>query len=231
MKNIFKIAASALVILSMASCVKFESGDTRTTYYADITLDGGSVYVHERGEAFVDPGYNAVLNGEDVNASVVITSNVDVNASGIYSINYSVTNPDGFTSSVTRTVVVMSSTDPVEGFYTVDGATSNRNGAPGYYDGNQVIVLCTDPATGVYNLSCGLGGYYEQGRGYGSAYAADTYIEMSADNTTFTYVDSYVAGWGDSIESMEDCVFDAATGTMSWTANYAGMAFHVEMTK
>ncbi len=229
MKRILILAAIFLTLFSMTSCQEYETGDTRITYYASIELEGESVYIQQKGQDYVEPGYTAIMNGMDVTERVTVNHNIDINTSGVYSVSYSVVNDDGFTSSVYRTVIVIDTNDPVEGVYIVD-ASSDRDGTAGnYFTGNTVYVF--GQGDGVYNLSCGLGGYYEQGRGYGSAYAADTYIQMDASGTTFSYIESYVAGWGDAIDTMTECSFDPATGTMSWIAAYAGMNFHVVMTK
>ena len=88
----------------------------------------------------------------------------------------------------------------------------------------------TQIAPGIYEISDYLGGYYEQGRGYGSAYALTGYLKLNADNT-IEALTGYVAGWGDSYNSVENGIYDAATGEISFDVDYAGMLFAVTLTK
>lgn len=66
------------------------------------------------------------------------------------------------------------------------------------------------------------GGYYDQRAGYGSNYAMQGYIQLNPDNT-ITLLDSYVIGWGDSLDDMTDATIDPVTGQIKWTISYAGI--------
>ncbi len=72
-----------------------------------ITLNGDrEVYVH-LGDAYVEPGYQAVDNVDgDVNAKVTIDGKVDTSRVGSYSITYLASDSSGNTSSETRNVYV-----------------------------------------------------------------------------------------------------------------------------
>ena len=52
-------------------------------------------------------------------------------------------------------------------------------------------------------------------------YAMVGKFELNDDNT-ITPLESYVAGWGDSMDQMTNTLLDPATGTLKWTVAYAG---------
>ncbi len=225
------IISCAIALLSFASCQKPEPGDTRVVYYPVVTLEGGNVVTTTKGAEFVDPGFTATLNGEDISADVVVSSNIDTDKYGVYNVqyNYSYTTEDGYfaSSSASRTVVVCDEgTDVMSGTYTTtDACERNGTAYPGY--------TCTLSYLGgnAYYVSDFLAGWYEQRAGYGSAYAMQGYAILNDDNT-ITEIYNHVAGWGDAADYIENAVYNPAAGTINWTVSYAGtLLFNVEMSK
>lgn len=220
----------AVVMLGLSSCDKESEGLTRITYFPIITLEGESYMIVDKGSQFVDPGYKAELNGEDVTSQVTVTSNVDTSKSGIYSISYIAKNEDGFEAKASRTVVVLNPADAVEGFYYTDPDSYRlREGAKTAY-GSSFEILIIGNGDGTYSVDDLLGGYYCQRAGYGANYALGGTIAIDADGNV-TALDSFLPGWADSLDDFVDGKYDAATGTFSWDAQYAGMDFYVTMTK
>ncbi len=86
---------------------------TRTIRYLDpnvpeITFEGGQMAFIKAGENYVEPGYTATdLVDGDVTASVEVIGAVDNLTSGIYTLEYSVTNSRGLTATRTKTVYVI----------------------------------------------------------------------------------------------------------------------------
>jgi hypothetical protein len=85
---------------------------TRTVTVQDntapsLTLIGDSNFTHNLNTAWVDPGYDAQdsLDG-NLTSSVSITGSVDVNSTGTYILNYSVSDSAGNQADVNRTVNV-----------------------------------------------------------------------------------------------------------------------------
>ena len=85
---------------------------TRTVTVQDttvpiISLSGESNFTHNLNTAWVDPGYDAndTLDG-NITASVTITGTVDVNTTGTYTLNYSVSDTAGNQADINRTVNV-----------------------------------------------------------------------------------------------------------------------------
>ncbi len=75
-----------------------------------ITLNGDDHITLECGSAFTDPGVTATVCGNPI--SVTTTGTVNPNAPGTYTINYSAS-ANGFTSEVTRIVIVQDTVAPV----------------------------------------------------------------------------------------------------------------------
>lgn len=240
MKKILMLMIGVLAVLAMQSCGDDDSeGLTRLTYFPTMTLEGGSRVVWDKGTPWVEPGYTSTLNGEDIADKVTISGNVDVNKSGVYYLTYtSMTNEDGFSSSVTREVDVLDPNDPIEGFWDVDRDKTSRNGTsfadntsstyPNF--ANPMELLIINNGDGTYYVSDLIGGFYAQGRNYGSSYAMTG--DVAINGSDITLVDSYLAGWGDGLVDFSDGVYDATAKTMQWKATYvSSMVFNVYITK
>jgi len=231
MKKVILSAVLAIVAFALGSCEKESEGLTRITYYPVLTLEGDQTIYLDKGTPYVEPGYSANLNGEDVTDQVIVTSNVDCNVSGIYSISYSITNVDGFSSQSSRKVIVLDSKDPIEGIY-VTQASSFRtyNGATVLYK-NEYSFLVINKGDS-YEFEDLFGGWYSQRAGYGSNYNMKGHVTFDASNK-MTLVDSKIAGWGDSLDGLEDGSFDPATGTLSFISIYNKntMEFHITAIK
>jgi len=231
MKKVFYIAVCLLAAVLVSSCKKLTTeGVTGITYYATITLEGSPEIVHQKGTPFTDPGYSAVLNGEDVTSEVVVINPVDVTKSGAYTIVYTCTNEDGFASSTTRSVIVLDLKDPVEGFYTTspDSYRLNAAGTKTVY-GSPFTIAVFNNGDGTYQVDDMLGGYYAQRAGYGSNYAMDACIKIAADGT-LELISSIVPGWGDEADGLEG-KYIAGESKFDFCTGYAGMSFFVVMTK
>ena len=231
-KNIFIAMVLLASVMAFTSCDDDSTGGlTRITYYPELTLEGDETVYLDKGSEYVEPGYTALLNGEDVSDQVIVSGTVDGSTSGIYTITYTIYNEDGFSSSATRTVIVLDPNDEVEGIYYTD-ANSYR-----LYSGNQVVyggsyeILIINYG-GYYYVDDLLGGWYRDRAGYGDNYAMQGYIYVN-DDYTVELLDSYVPGWGDTAEFMSDGKFDPETGTMSWMIEYTTypMDFYVTMYK
>lgn len=221
----------ALAVFTLTGCDDSTSGMTRITYYPELTLDGATTIYLDKGEAYVEPGYSAIMNGEDVTDDVKVTSNVDTSKSGIYTINYSIANADGFSSSSSRKVIVMDSSDPIEGFYETDpNSYRDYNGKTPYGASYEIMIVSNNDGT--YTVDDILGGWYYYRANYGPNYALSGVISVAADGTV-KLISSYLIGWGDSANYMDNSKYDAATGTFSWHINYTEnpLDFYVTMYK
>lgn len=216
MKKIFYILMAALALVAV-SCEKTTEGLTGITYYPVITLNGdyGVVYL---GETYEDPGCVAIMNGEDVTSQVSVSSNVNPNRIGEYSVTYSVVNEQGFSATATRPVYVVAE-DSIENIY--------FSVVHGKFDGG--VVYVTDNGDGTYHVSDICGGYYSYYKypGY-DAYGYDFYAEADftiAEDGTITQVgDALNWYFGDPNDpsTMENGVYDAETGGFYWDMCFSG---------
>lgn len=219
-KYILGVFFLSLLFVVMQSCEKeTTAGYTSITVYPVIKLNGEPTVFINLGEDFDDPKASASLDGNDVSNDLVISSTINKNKTGKYSVNYSMTNADGFKVEQTRSVYVIDPTPSVisSGIYTVQ-AGSNRNGTTSY-SGYPIVIYQLSP--GVFSISDFLGGYYDKRAGYGSAYAAKGSFKLLGDNT-LQLVSSSVEGWGDELDELKNGKYDPANGTISFTAAYAG---------
>lgn len=124
MKNLKKIKAIgiAFLLLTISSCSLEPVIDSTITYYPNLEITGDVVTVITKGSAFTDPGATSESNGAQL--PVVTTGTVDANTIGVYKLNYSSVNTDGFSATKTRTVIVLSP-DPS----TINLAGTFRRGA------------------------------------------------------------------------------------------------------
>ena len=106
-KSILKISGiCALLTIAFIACKTDE--DTTAPV---ITLDGSNPYILENiGDAYVDPGFTATDNEDGtITSKVVATSTVNEDLAGTYTIDYSVSDGAGNSTTVTRTVIVQNS--------------------------------------------------------------------------------------------------------------------------
>ena len=230
-KNLLYSMILMLATMFVTSCEKDSTeGLTFVTYYPTLTLEGESIITFPKGSPYQDPGYSATLQGEDVTDQVEVSSNVNTSQSGLYSVTYSITNEDGFAKTASRQVLVVDPNDPIENLYTTTADSYRMSGATQTVYGSSYKLYVLANGDGTYYINDMLGGYYDQRAGYGSLYAMEGVFTVDADGT-ITALSGDVAGWGDSMDYVEDGKYDAATGTISWKVGYAGMDFYVTMNK
>ncbi len=220
-KNIFFAMMLALVCFALTSCGDKDSeGLSRFTYYPQLELLGGQRVVVDKGSAFQDPGYTALLNGEDVSSQVTVRSNVNTAASGVYTVVYSIMNEDGIAANARRTVVVLDPNDAIEGFYLnqADGTRVYNGNTVAY--GSDFEILMIGNGDGTYDVDDLFGGWYCQRAGYGSLYAMGGTIAIQPDGSVVCE-ESFLEGWGDSLDDFSG-TYDAATGTFNVVAVYNG---------
>lgn len=228
---IYGILLAAVGTLGTTSCGDPSTeGVTQITYYAKLTLNGDAAMTVNKGETFVDPGCTAVMRGEDVSDQVVASGHVDTSKSGVYTVDYSVTNADGFVASTSRTVYVYDTANAREGFFHSTADSYRDYGGKQTPFGGNYEVFVADNGDGTYDFSDLLGGWYEQRAGYGSKYAMTGTVAI-ADDGTMSLVTSLIAGWGDSLVDFAG-TFDASTGSYKLTSTYvSSMVFNITLTK
>ena len=233
MKKYISLLAVPALALLMGACSKDTEGTTWVTYYPQMTVEGDLYVNWEAGKAFQDPGVSVVMNNEEVSSDLVtVTTTMDLTnpQPGFYTITYGFANPEGIVAQSTRYVAVYPASDPVQGYY-VTGDQSTRSGSEAFAAG-KFFPIKVKANNGAYEVNDLLGGYYELGRGYGSAYALAGVLSIGADGALT--LDSYtkIGGWPDNaVENFGSASYDAATKTLHWVVGYAGTPFDVYITK
>jgi len=111
--SIIKYYCSFLVILLLAACKKdpdvtitdTQIGESKITYFVDMSLKGDEFVAIVKGQPFTDPGVTATEKGQPVD--VKVSGSVNTAQMGIYPITYSAVNKDGFAKSIKRYVAVL----------------------------------------------------------------------------------------------------------------------------
>ena len=228
------LLAAGLLCLTSCNDDNDELTDSRLTYYADLQMQGDEFMLVPVGSNFVDPGCTGTLAGEDITDKIIIdgADDVDTNTLGFYYITYSAVGSDGYPASVERTVCVYdpSVTLDISGVYDVDMNNSWYQKARTYADraayyGNtsQCTGITFDMIVpGIYFVNDIFGGWYDQIRGYGSRYDMTAYVSVDNDGN-IGLLSSYIAGWGDGIDYLDDGKFE--DGVISYSLCYAGQIY------
>ena len=210
----------------------------------EMTLIGDEVILLPLGTPYVEPGCTATLNGVDVSSSVVTIGSVDVNSVGVYELTYKAVNDIGLATYETRRVIVY---DPntvgfdISGTYNTDMnesayiSSNNRTFAEAaaiYGNTSQCTGITFEMiAPGIFYCNDLVGGWYWQIRGYGTRYAMTGYITVD-NGGNVTLLDSYIPGWGDGLNYIENAHYDFGTNTISYVARYADVIdFNIVMDK
>ena len=201
--------------------------DTRVTHYATIELLGDEFIKMNLGDPWVEPGYTATEGSEDITSKVKVTGTVDTSTPGYYELNYSAMNKDNFSTSVSRTVMVINPNGLASAYF-----GESQYGSRHYYDAPITIY---DNGNGTYTIDDLAGGFYCYGRypGYEPTYDfhLEAVIKLNADNTielvSCNGGDWY---WGDPI-SITSGTYDPATGKVTLVEDFSGTPMYVTLTK
>ena len=83
--------------------------------YPQIMLEGGQMAFIQAGDNYQEPGYTCTdMDDGDLTSKVVVTGAVDNLTSGIYTLQYTVTNQKGLTTTLDRTVYVIPKAEGTE---------------------------------------------------------------------------------------------------------------------
>ena len=147
MKQIFYFLL--LVAIGSFSCTKddvvqtdTQVGSSKITYYATVTIKGDQYMSVVKDGTFTDPGATAVVDGEEI--QVTTSGSVNTAVPGLYTITYTGTNSDGYSSSGSRTVAVLPD---------AANASSNIAGSYVYVANTAYSNTITKVASGLYNCS------------------------------------------------------------------------------
>lgn len=237
-----KVILSLMLICTvLISCESdTTSGVSRVTNYPQFTLLGDDVIYIQKGQPFTDPGVTVTEEGVEIPYTISISGSyrggttLDTNVVDIYNVVYSAVNQDGFSGSIARTVIVYEDSDLTTSITGLYKSTVVRNGVSGAQYTNMEYVLVWKNADGTYEMSDGIGGYYNLGRGYGVAYAARPVIITANNIATNSYapIPSFPVGAFGGTATMSALTANPGAGTLSFSTVWSsGYTFAVTMHK
>ena len=220
MKKLFLIPLAAMLL---TACSKESEDISFITNYAVFNLVGDDVVYVNIGDDYVEPGVSATENGEDVSSKIKVSTDFVKDEYGLFSVNYSIVNSDGYPATAGREIVVVEPGDNgPQGYFFIH---NTRDDVAEAYD--LPICFCCTGEPGIYSVSDLIGGFYEQGRGYGSLYKVPGTISI-ADDGTISLVESEVcAGFGGMVEALTG-TFNFDTKEFHISATYLGMVFNMD---
>jgi hypothetical protein len=206
MKKYIAILGLGILGLTFSSCEKEPSFDypegtvgiSKVTTFPILTLKGDARIVLAKGTPYVDPGVTA-LEGTTA-LTPVVTGAPDVSKAGIYTVNYTATNKDGFPASITRKVVV---------YDTQPSAVANDFSGTYARNTNGLLSVWTKIAPGVYSVV-----------NPGGADSDLTVIVFNATGNNIS-IPSQLASDGTLTSSSAES-YDAVGGRYSWIIVNAG---------
>lgn len=228
MKQIKYLILFLSTIFFFTSCEKETEGVSGIVRFK---LLGDETMLVKLGTSYQEPGCEVIYRGEDITKTVQITGDVNGQVVGLYTVNYTYTNPDGIKTTISRKVIVADptvTTDISGQYITATGTYRIRGGVRTDYPGFKVTI--TKIASGFFQISDFLGGYYDQRAKYGPAYATSGFIQLKSDNS-ITLLSSSNTAWKDALTDLTEASCSPNNNTVTWKADYAGMLFTVVLNK
>lgn len=201
MKNLKYLAILSFVLLTTVSCNIEDPIESTITQYADFEVTGGTYVYVQQGETYQEPGVKA-LAGED-ELEVSVDNTVDTSTPGVYVLNYSATNSDGFAASTTRYVAVgdkvVAEGRDLSGTYLTGTRTNTITQIqPGIYLNSDTLP---NNAISVFMVDLGNGSLIipPQSSRFGVVYAdptlnPDSSVTLNADNSIV--INQFISGNG-----------------------------------
>ena len=192
-------------------------------YRPVITLEGEKNMLLSVGGTYVEPGYNAEANGEDITNNVIVTSNVDTSKPGFYTVTYSVVTPEGIYTSESRNVMV---NNPGHFNNIYWGECWHKNNPQRHFYNSPIVIEETDASASLFTINDVLGGYYCYGV-YPQYLDDDRYnffvnALLNLDGTSVTMLEEgfwYFIEEDDPLE-MLDGQWNPETGVITYRMNY-----------
>lgn len=142
MRKLIQLICICLALFSFSSCEKdLDSANvSKITYFPVLTMKGDQFVTITKGATFTDLGVTSKLG--DQSGEVKVSGSVDPNTIGVYTLTYTSTNPDGFSSTTQRYVGVV---DPAVSANDFSGSYARNT--------NGVISVWTKVSTGLYKVT------------------------------------------------------------------------------
>src|SRR5579862_3784484 len=196
-----------MAMLAGASCNKTDFnypagtvGISKIVYFPSVSTNGPHLMIIAQGAGFTDPGVTATINGQPVTPTT--TGSVDPGTPGVYVINYSAANAQGFSASDFRTVVVI-------------GSDVAANDFSGTYlrSATGVTSTWTKDSTGVYTVA---------NAGGAVSGAGSTVIAVNYTGSKISIPQQISPDFGEVSSSSETYNAGASPVTYSWIFHAGG---------
>lgn len=198
----------SIAVLAVTSCNKSSDfnyppgtvGISKIVYFPSVSIIGERLTIIPQGASYTDPGVTSILNGQAVTPT--ISGTVDPGTPGVYVITYTASNPQGFTASDWRTVVVI-------------GSDVAGNDFSGTYlrAATGVTSTWTKDSTGVYTVE------NPGGAGVG---AGETVIAVNYTGSMIAIPQQISVDYGEVSSSSETYNATALPITYSWIFHAGG---------
>ena len=107
------LIAIFFTITAFAACNKDDNfnyapgtvGISKIIYFPSVTINGDRLIILNEGDTYTEPGVVATLNGDSVQYTT--TGQVNASVPGVYDLQYTAVNEQGYSASDWRTVVVI----------------------------------------------------------------------------------------------------------------------------
>lgn len=187
-----------MFLLTLFSCSLEPEIHSTVTNYPVMELKGDELIFVPLGSPYNDPGVSATESGTEIPYTSTAVGNfrhgtkLDTNVADEYTQTYKATNKDGFSNTITRTVVVYKTGDlvnSIEGVYT---STVRRNGSllpPSQGSSvNMKYIYIWKNTDGTFEISDAFGGWYSIGRAIpDSNTLGGTMLAVNMSTNTFTF--------------------------------------------
>lgn len=234
MKRIYNILILISLVAFVSSCERelTSEGVSKITYYAEMNMTGDQVILLPLNATFTDPGVTATEKGNPINVVQSVSgifhsysgNTVDMTTANEYEIKYTATNSDGFSANLYRNVYVAKTGDLVNSIEGLYKSTVKRNGVGGAQYTNMEYVMIWKTGANTYQISDGIGGYYDIGRGYGSGYMAPggTVTAVNIPTNNFTFGPNFSVGTFGGVAKLTAMTVNAVARTVTFTSTWDG---------
>jgi hypothetical protein len=182
-------------------------GISKVIFYPAVSIIGDKIITITEGSAFTDPGVTAILNGKTT--PVVTTPTISATTpAGVYTVTYTASNPQGYTASDWRYVVVVPASALADHVVAAnDFSGTYLRAATG------VTSTWTKISTGVYQIENAGGAATGVG-------LISVLVNFSGNNISIPTQDD--PNYGGTISTSGAVYSTAAPATYSWVLNAPG---------
>lgn len=234
------ITVSTVLISSCKSDEDKDSyGLSKITTFPVMTLTNENVImVVNKGTQYVDPGYSAFVGDDDITSTVTVTGTVNVNTPGYYRLTYTAKNPEGYSVSKLREVIVVAfadaTTNDLAGEYTSSVVRYNAGVPANRGPYSQILTKLDANVPGLYIVQDLLGGWYWIGSAYGLAYAYDGIIFVETSGVVSLMWANEHVGWSDGAIFVGKGTYNAGAKQITFSTQMGSvdyMTFNVTLVK